>query len=304
MVNLLLRKIKELEAELEKIKENDLKVREEILELFKHCKIEKSKKEIFKLKLLKTISKLEHKSIKDSFYDENNALKFESFVEIAKNVQNGYLVIVNADFDKNRQKFVLGFLINKISPFFTLQDNKIIGLLNEAQMKDIKNLKKVPYFNPETGEFDEIDIFKMIFLSEYYDLFKIVGAMKIFEEYKKRPSFRSKHYVEYSLDKRKVIDFEQEELDKQKKKYEFIYNEKYPNLEILLKREINNNNNILFVLALLERIDEEIEKIKESRGLCNIVNRMLNFIERKVNKEGIIEEVNFLRQRLIGKKIE
>ena len=81
----------------------------------------------------------------------------------------------------------------------------------------------------------------------------------------------------------------------QKSKFSYIYDEKYPNLEVMLKREIKN---IPFILALLERIDEEIEQIKESKGIENIVNRMLNYIEINLPDEGILEEVRFLRQRL------
>jgi len=63
----------------------------------------------------------------------------------------------------------------------------------------------------------------------------------------------------------------------------------------MLKREIKN---IPFILALLERIDKEIEEIKDSKGIQNIVNRMLNFIELNLPDEGILEEVRYLRQKL------
>jgi hypothetical protein len=64
---------------------------------------------------------------------------------------------------------------------------------------------------------------------------------------------------------------------------------------MMLKKEIKN---IPFVLALLERIDTEINEIKESKGIQNIVNRMLNYIELNLPEKGILEEVKFLRQRL------
>ena len=294
MVNILLQKIKELENELIEIKNKNNRSKEMFLELFKECKVAKDKKDKFKKDFLKALSDLNIDKI-NTFYDENNALKYNSFLEIAKNINNGFLVIIDADMSDEKKKFILGFLINKISPFFALSDNKILGVIDDKQLKEIKNLNKIPFFNPQTGEFSEIDIFKTIFEVEELNLQNIEKAKKVFEEFRKRPSYKNKHYVEYSLIKNKVIDFEQEELNKQKSKFAYIFDEKYPNLEIMLKREIKN---IPFVLALLERIDKEIEEIKDSKGIQNIVNRMLNFIELNLPDEGILEEVKYLRQKL------
>ncbi len=294
MVNVLLQKIRELEKELQKVKLNNDEAKEMILELFKECKVEKDKKNMFKKNLLKAFEKMEIKDIK-SFYDSNNSLKYASFLEIASHINNGYLVILDANFSSEKQKFVLGFLINKISPFFTLINNKIIGMLDIDQLKEMKLLTKIPFFNSETGEFSEIDVFKIVFNTEIFDVNTIEKAKMIFEEFRKRPSYKNKHYIEYSMIKEKVVDFEQEELNKQKQRFSYIYDEKYPNLEAVLKREVKN---IPFVLALLERIDSEIDKIKESKGIENIVNRMLNFIEMNLPEEGVLEEVKFLRRSL------
>ncbi|AZV46707.1 hypothetical protein C3L23_05300 [Nautilia sp. PV-1] len=294
MVNILLQKIKELETELLNIKQKNSETKELITSLCKECKIEKSKKSEFKKKLLKIISNLENVHI-EKFYDENNALKYTSFIEIAKNINSGFLVIVDADVSEEKKKFILGFLINKISPFFTLLDNKIIGIIDEKQLKEIRALHKIPFFNSQTGEFTEIEIYKVVFDTDEFNALSIEKAKKIFDELRIRPSYKNKHYIEYSLIKNKVIDFEKEELNKQKQKFAFVFDEKYPNLEVILKREIKN---IPFILAVLERIDEEMEDIKKSKGIENIVNRMLNFIEMNLPEEGILEEVKFLRQRL------
>ena len=294
MVNILLQKIKELENELIEIKNRNNEAKELFLELFKECKVAKEKKEKFKKRFLKALSNLNIDKI-NTFYDENNALKYNSFLGIAKNINNGFLVIIDTEMEDEKKKFILGFLINKISPFFALSDNKILGVIDDKQLKEIKSLNKIPFFNSQTGEFSEIDLFKVIFEVEELNLQNIEKAKKVFEEFRKRPSYKNKHYVEYSLIKNKVIDFEKEELNKQKSKFAYIFDEKYPNLEIMLKREIKN---IPFVLALLERIDKEIEEIKDSKGIQNIVNRMLNFIELNLPDEGILEEVRYLRQKL------
>jgi hypothetical protein len=293
MVNVLLQKIRELEKELEEIKQNNYEAKEEILGLFKKCKVEKDKKVMFKKNLLKALEKLEIKDVK-SFYDTNNSLKYASFLEISSHISNAFLVMLDADLSHEKQKFILGFLINKISPFFTLVNNKIIGILDVNQLKEMRLLTKIPFFNSETGEFSEIDVFKIVFNTETLDVNTIEKAKRIFDEFRKRPSYKNKHYIEYSMIKEKVVDFEQEELNKQKQKFAYIFDEKYPNLEVVLKREIKN---IPFVLALLERIDSEIDEIKESKGIENIVNRMLNFIELNLPEEGILEEVKFLRKR-------
>ncbi len=128
MVNLLLNRIKELENRLEEITEKNIEAKEEILSLFKQCKIEKDKKDSFKKKLLNALEKIETKEIKNFF--NQNYLKYNTFIEIAKNLNSGYLVIINADYPQEIKKFILGFLLNKISPFFTLDNNKIIAVFN------------------------------------------------------------------------------------------------------------------------------------------------------------------------------
>lgn len=291
MVNVLLQRIKELEDKLEKISKNNEEAKDNILKLFKQCKVDKNIKEQFKKNLLNIVNKLEIKEEEKFFSD--NYLKYKTFIDIVKNVNHGYLIIIDANYNEDIKKFILGFLLNKISPFFTFDNNLIIGIINEKQFEEIKNINSVPYFNPSKNEYIEIDLKKIIFDMDSFDYFQIEKAKKIFEEFQKRPSYKNKHYIEYSLIKNKIVDFEREKLDKQKEKYAYIYDELYPNLEFKLKREIKN---IPFVLALLERIDKELEEIKESKGIINIVNRMLNTIE--LNIPELRDEVKILRDKL------
>jgi len=291
MIDLLLNRIKELENELQEIKNTNEEAREEILTLFKKCKIDKESKKSFKKQFLKAINKLETKKTENFF--KNNFLKFNTFLEIAKSINNGYLVIINADYPDEIKNFILSFLIKKISPFFTLDKDMIVGIVEEKQFKELKSINSIPFFNPQTQDFMEIEIKKIIFDDDTFDFNTISKAQKIFKEFQKRPAYKNKHYIEYSLIKNKIIDFEREKLDKQKEKHAYIYDETYPNLEFKLKREIKN---IPFVLALLERIDKEIDEIRESKGTINVVNRMLNFIE--LNIDELRDEVKILREKI------
>lgn len=291
MINLLLKRIKELENKMDKISENNEKAKNEILDLFKQCKVDKHLKENFKKRLINIINKLEIS--KNEKYFNENFLKYNTFIEIAKSLNKGYLVIINADYNDEIKKFILGYLLNKISPFFTLYKNKIVGIVDEKQYKEVKKINSLSYFNPQSNDFSEIELKKMIFESENFDYLTIEKAKKIFNEFQKRPSYKNKHYIEFSLIKNKITDFEKEKLDKQKEKYAYIYEETYPNLEFKLKKEIKN---IPFVLALLDRIDKELDEIKQSKGIINVVNRILNYIEMNVVE--LRDEIKILRNNL------
>ena len=291
MVNLLLKRIKELENRLDEMTKNNEEAKNIILELFKQCKVDKNIKENFKKRFFLAINKLETKSDEKFFND--NYLKYKTFVEIAKNLDRGYLIIINANFNEEIKKFVLGFLLNKISPFFTLDDNKIIGLIDEKQFEEIKNINSLPYFDINKNDYQDVAIKKIIFDIDNFNFKSIEKAKKIFDEYQKRPSFKNKTYIEYSLIRNKIVDFEKEKLDKQKEKYAYIYDESYPNLEFKLKREIKN---VPFVLAVIERIDKELDEIKQSKGTINVVNRILNYIE--LNIEELRDETTVLRNKL------
>jgi len=291
MINLLLQKIKDLEKKIDEISKNNQEVKDEILNLYKQCKVDKNIKKDFKKRLINILNKLEIPET-NKFFKENY-LDYNTFLEITKSLNSGYLIIIECNYDEEIQKFILGFLINKISPFFTISKNLIIGILNEKQYREIKKINSVPYFNPIKNEFSEIELKKMIFEMENFGFMEIEKAKKIFNEYKKRPSYKNKRYIEYSLIKNKITDFEREKLDKQKEKYAFVYDETYPNLEFKLKKEIKN---VPFVLALIERIDKEIEDIKKSKGIINVVNRILNYIE--LNIPELQEETKILRKKL------
>lgn len=285
MTNLLFERIRDLENKIEKISS----LKSKILKLFKECKIPKEKKEKFKKELKKVLEEIEVE--KNNFF-ENNFLRYEIFLELIKNSKNGYLVLIDASFPNEIQYFILGFLVNKISPFFTLKDNLILGFIDEEAYKELKSMKTIPYYNPLTLEFIEIPLYKVFFSFENLTKNKILRAKEKFNEFRIRPTYKNKHFIEYSLELDKLINFEREKLNKEKKKFKDLMEEPFANLEIKLKR----NNDLSFVLAILEKIDSEIDKIKSSKGIMNIVIRILNYIEFKFPE--FKEEVQYLRKKL------
>jgi hypothetical protein len=277
---------------LERIKflEDQIKNRELLIEkLQKNCKIPNEKKEEI-LRIIENQEKI------TEFFSENGLLKFEAFLKLLENIKNAFLLLVDYN-DKNnlKTKYLLTFFTKKFSSYFTKDTDYIYGIVFENELKKLKELNNINYFNPLNEEFDEIEIYKVIFAAEKFNLKNLLQAKKIFSEFRIRPSFKDKHYIEYSLDKNKLIDFEKEKLNKEKEKYYFIYDETYPNLEIKLKKEIDN---IPFVLALLERMDKELDKIKNSRGIINVIIRILNYIDLHTDENGIREVVKYLRKKL------
>jgi len=290
MIDLLLERIKYLENELDDYSEKLQKSKEKIVRLIKECKINKDKKESFKKEFKKIIKNFDVE-IGERFF-ENNFLKYEAFLNIIKGINYGYLVLIDADYEKDIKNFMLGFLTKKITPFFTLSKNIIIGFVGENEYKELKKLKTVPYYNSITMEFSDIPLYKVFFSFNEINESVIQKAEKIFKEFRLRPIYKNKHFIEYSLEFDKIVDFEREKLNKQKEKYSFVFEEPFANLEIKVKRE----KDIAFILAVLERIDKEMEKIKSSKGISNIVIRILNYIEFHFPEFN--EEINYLRSKL------
>jgi hypothetical protein len=273
-----------------KFLENEIKKRQNLInELQKVCKIPENKKTAI-LKLFNELNNI------DEFFFENGILTFRAFLKLLQELKNGYLLIVDYE-NKNdlKTKYILSFFNKKFSSVFSTDNHYIYGIIYKYELKEIKNLNKIDYFNPLNEEFDEIEIYKIVFEDERFNAEDLYKAKKIFSEYRLRPSFKNKHYIEYSLNRNKLIDFEKEKLNKEKQKYKFIYDETYPNLEIKLKKEINN---IPFILALLERIDKEINEIKNSRGTINVVVRMLNYIDLHTGEKSLREIIQYLRKKL------
>lgn len=293
MINKLFERIKYLENEIEKIKKTNELVAKNLTELCKDCKIEKDKKEEFKRNFSKNISALLNIKINKTF--ESGVLNFSKFLELINDEQNIYIAAVKLTDDNIKNKFLYSYFTKNFNSLFSVYENILLGLIEKKDIKKLKNLKSIPFYNPLNDEMSDIELFKIIFDVETVDFASIKKLIAKFNELSSRPSFKNKHFIEYSLKKDRIVDFELEEMQKNKEKYSYIYEEKYPDLEIKLKHNIEN---IPFVLTVLERIDTELDEIKNSRGVLNVVNRILNYIEIHSNEEEIKKTVKMLRNAL------
>lgn len=293
MINKLFERIKYLENEIEKIKKTNELVAKNLTELCKDCKIEKDKKEEFKRNFSKNVSALLSIKINKTF--ESGVLNFSKFLELINDEQNIYIAAVKLTDDNIKNKFLYSYFTKNFNSLFSVYENILLGLIEKKDIKKLKNLKSIPFYNPLNDEMSDIELFKIIFDVETVDFASIKKLIAKFNELSSRPSFKNKHFIEYSLKKDRIVDFELEEMQKNKEKYSYIYEEKYPDLEIKLKHNIEN---IPFVLTVLERIDTELDEIKNSRGVLNVVNRILNYIEIHSNEEEIKKTVKMLRNAL------
>jgi hypothetical protein len=293
MLKKLFDRIKYLENEIENIKKTNEIVAKNIAEIFKECKIEKDKKEKIKNELARNLSALKNIKIKKSF--ENGVLSFSKFMDLLSDAKDVYIIAVKLTDDELQNKYLYSYFTKNFNELFTIYKGVLIGVIEKKDLEKIKKLNSIPFFNPQNEEITDIELFKIVFKVNSIDISAMHKLLEKFKELSNRPSFKNKHFIEFSLDKNRIVDFEKEELQKKKEKYAFIYEEKYPDLEIKLKQHIDN---IPFVLALLERIDTEIDEIKNSRGLLNVVNRILNYIELRTKEEEIRKMVKSIRDAL------
>ena len=293
MIEKLFNKIKYLEKEIENIKEKNEIVAKNLRELFKECKVEKEKKDAFKQELIKNLNALKIDNVDLTF--TKGILNFSKFLEFLSDSKDIYVVAIKLTSDEVKNKYIYSYFIKHFNPLFSIYNDILLGVIEKKDLDKVKRLNFIPFFNPKTEEVSDIELFKIVFYVDEINFENINKLIKKFQELSNRPSFKNKHFIEYSLEKDRIVDFEQEEIQKNKEKYAFIYKEKYPDLEIKLKKEINN---IPFLLALLERIDMELEEIKNSRGLMNVVNRILKFMEIKTNEKEIRNMVKSLKESL------
>jgi len=290
MINILLEKLNKMEEEKFNIIKKNKHAKKIIEEILSH---EKVKKEDL-LKALQKINALLTCEESPRQFD-GRFLTFDAFLDVIKNEKDFYLMLIDADMEEKKQKFILGYMTNKISPIFTIKDGVIYGLIKSDQINMIKKLNKLPFYDPETSEFEEIELYKVLFFIDELRITTLKEIEQKFKEFRTRPSYKKKHFIVYSIPQRKILDFEAEELKKEKEKYNFVDEESYPVLESKLKKDLKN---IPFIIRILERIDRELDSIKQSRGVINVVNRILNNIEMAVGDEEIQRMVKTLRNNL------
>jgi hypothetical protein len=273
-----------------KFLENEIKNREELITtLKKNCKIPENKK-LEVIKVLKKQNKI------SECYFKDDILSFDIFVELVQEIRKGYLLIVDFN-NKNEVKIkaVLNFFIKRFSSIFSTDGDFIYGIVFFDELNKLKKLRKIHYFNREKEDFEDIELYKVVFEAEKFDRFNLEKAKKKFIEIRKKPSLKFLHYLEYSLTKNKFIDLEKELIESEKERYRYVYDVTYPNLEIKLKYEIDN---LPFLYTLIERIDNESNQIKSSRGTLIVVKRMLDYIIEKCPYNNIIGLAQLLKARL------
>ena len=277
----LLNHIQNLEKKLKDIKEKEEKLQKITLNLKKMCQsildvnvVNNDKK----LKINKYINSLaanlEVENI-SLFYKDRHLNKQVFFEIISKLDMQKHLIFIFRLRDSKELEFAASFIESKFTPFLFIDVNKIVGVIDRENLKEFENTKLIPFFN--NGEYKELKLFVMFFEVLTIDMNNFQKALNLFDRFFLKPSMSDKNYVHYSLIEDKIIDFELIEKEKIKKEFAYLNDLTYPEIESLIRKEIKN---IRFVLALLDRIDNELKEIKKSKGKSIVVKRILAFINR------------------------
>jgi len=290
MLKSLVEKLKECEEDKQKILLQNSEIKNLIDKILHSHKVKKED-------ILKTFKKIERLLVLNSEkIFEKNYLTFSSFLELMINEKNVYLLLIDVEnFNSKQIDFLINYFYNKISPVISLKDKILYIYLSEKKVDEIKKLNTLPYYDPLTSEFEELELFKVLFIIEEFNPKVLEEIEKKFYEFKKRPMFKKRHFIVFDLNSKKVVDLDIEEIKKEKEKFSYIYDETYPTLELKLKQNIEN---LAFILAILERIDKELEEIKDSRGIKNVVNRILNFIDLRIKDNEIRKMAEVLKNSL------
>ena len=300
MINkVLLKRILELEKKLREIETREAKTKKLVLTLKNGCEaifrlinVNEMNKEKLRNIFLNIIANLQSQSSKDYIFNEKGVLYKQAFMDLVKTDESNVLFIFKLR-NSNDISFALTFIKSKFTPFITIEDDYIIGVIDRNKIKEFEEIKYIPYL--ADGEYKEIQFFVVFFETEELNFNILKRALDIFKRFFIKPSFEKKHYVHYSLIKNQIIDLELLEIEKEKKEYEFLYYMKYPEIEQTLRREVKN---IAYIFALLDRIDSELEEIKKSKGTIIVVKRILNFIARNQMDNSIQEIVSILLEEL------
>ena len=295
----LLEYIEKLENDILEFNEKESKLKKVVINLKKFCTpiietniINNSIKEKINKFLTVLYSNLEEKEL-NPIYKEG-CIRLKNFLDITQNFNfsKHYLFIFKLK-NSNDINFAISFLKTKFTPLLSTDSNRIIGIITKETAKEFEKLKNIPYF--QKSEYKDLNFFVTFFEIENLDETTLKRVTNIFDRFIIKPSFEEKHYVYYSLKFNKIIDFEAIEKEKVKKEYSFIEDMTYPQIEILVRKEIKN---IKLILALLDRIDNELKEIKKSHGTIIVVKRILSFIHKNQLDKTIQEMVELLSKEL------
>jgi hypothetical protein len=297
--NALLEKIKELEKKLITIQKKEEQLKKLSINLEKNCTSilqVTSLNSSIKNKIKKNIATLSFNlgiDNKDYIFDDQGFLDIESFIKfLSIDTKNKTLFIFKLK-NSNEIEFVKSFIISKFTSFISIEENKIIGFLNKDKIKEFENIKFIPYF--VDGIYKEIEFFVVFFDIEEINFSILEKCLNIFKRFSLRPSLNEKSFIHYSLKDDMIIDFEALKIKKEEKKFAYLYNMKYPEIEPHLRKEIKN---IPFLLVLLDKIDSDLNEIKKSKGTIIVVKRILKFIYRNQMEKSIQEMVKILMKEI------
>ena len=229
-----------------------------------------------------------------TLYNKDGYLNKNTFFELMKNFDlNKNVFFIFKLRDSNSIDVACSFIESKFTPFLSVDVNKIIGVISKDKLKEFENTKFIPCFRD--NKYEELHFFVIFFeLSEFNEI-EYQKASNLYDRFALKPSISDKNYVHYSLIHNKIIDFELIEKENIKKEFAYINELKYPELENLIRKEIRNPK---FVLALLDRIDNELNNIKKSKGTIIVVKRILSFIYKFQLDPEIQEMTKLISQEL------
>jgi len=300
MDKFLLNHIKEIELTLQKTKQKEEKLKKITQNLKTMCQsvldVNNLNKDI-KDKIIKYLNVLNtNLEVKDTgkIYNQKGFLDKNIFFEIIKKIDfKKNIFFIFRLRDSKEIEFGCSFIESKFTPYFVLNVNKVFGILEKDKLKEFEKTKFIPFF--DGGKYQELEFFVVFFEVDDIDEIVVKKATNIFERFYLKPSFNDKSFVHYSLIENKIIDFEAIKKKEIKKQFGFIENLKYPELELMTRKEINN---IKFLLALLDRIDTELKDIKNSKGTIIVVKRILSFIHKNQIDKQIQEMTELISQEL------
>jgi len=297
----LLDRVKELENRIKEIDEKENKLKKLSMNLKNSCdsvlrisKLNESVKERMEKNINQLVSNLGVEK-QDFIFDKNGTLYKEDFIKlIANNIKEKVLFVFKLR-DSKELEFAKSFILSKFTPFVTIEDEKIIGVIDKDRLKEFENTKFIPYF--VNGEYKELKFFVVFFDIEEINFNILQEALSIYKRFYLKPSFEFKSFVHYSMKNNKIIDFEVLKIQKQKKEFDYLYDMKYPEIEQNIRKEIKN---IPYLLVLLDKIDNDLNEIKQSKGSIIVVKRILSFIHRNQMDKSIQEITEILMKELEG----
>ena len=294
----LLERVKELENTLKEIQEKENKLKKLSLNIRNSCNsilkitiLDKSQKEKLEKNMAILSSNLGIEN-KNFIFNKDGVLYKEDFLKLVSSDIEDKILFIFELRDSNEVEFAKSFILSKFTPFLTIDNKTIIGVIEKKKLKEFEETKFIPYF---VKEYKELKFFVVFFDIEELNFNILEKALRLFRRFYLKPSFSDKTFVHYSIKYNKIIDFEALQREKEKKEFGYLYDMKYPEIEQNIRKEIKN---IPYLLVLLDRIDSEIETIKKSKGTIIVVKRILSFIYRNQMDDSIQEIINLIMKEL------